>query len=123
MQRRNVDLPDPDGPIRHVTSPRLTTRFTPLRTLTPAYHFSTLSASTMIVTTSPPSPPRRVVLASWTRFLERHGEVAEGAWVADSAAIPSRSDAQRRTGRSKGSSRLRDTTGWRLPKNRKGVVE
>ena len=24
MQRRNVDLPEPDGPSRHITSPRAT---------------------------------------------------------------------------------------------------
>ena len=33
MQRRNVLLPEPDGPIRHVTSPRATVRSTPLQHL------------------------------------------------------------------------------------------
>ena len=31
-QRRKVDLPEPDGPIRHVTSPRRTVRSMPRRT-------------------------------------------------------------------------------------------
>src|SRR5258708_30886866 len=32
MQRRNVDLPDPDGPSRHITSPCSTSRLMPFRT-------------------------------------------------------------------------------------------
>src|ERR1700712_3715023 len=32
MQRRNVDLPDPEGPSRHNTSPRWTSRSMPLST-------------------------------------------------------------------------------------------
>ena len=32
MQRRNVDFPDPDGPSRHITSPRRTSRLMPLST-------------------------------------------------------------------------------------------
>ena len=32
MQRRNVDLPEPDGPITHATSPGCTCRSTPRST-------------------------------------------------------------------------------------------
>src|SRR5665811_1151649 len=47
MQRRNVDLPDPDGPTRHMTSPRFTVREMLLRTWLVPKLFDTRSASTM----------------------------------------------------------------------------
>ena len=36
MQRRNVDLPEPDGPSRHITSPGMHLEVDPLQHLVPA---------------------------------------------------------------------------------------
>ncbi len=36
MQRRNVDLPEPDGPSRHITSPAGHLEVDPLENLEPA---------------------------------------------------------------------------------------
>ena len=47
MQRRNVDLPDPDGPITHITSPGATSRSMPLSTLSWPNDLQTLSAFTI----------------------------------------------------------------------------
>src|SRR5674476_926772 len=47
MQRRNVDLPDPDGPTRHMTSPRFTVREMLLSTWFVPKLFDTRSACTI----------------------------------------------------------------------------
>src|SRR5689334_18956921 len=47
MQRSSVLLPDPDGPIRHTTSPAPTSRSTDLRTWLLPKDFETSSARTM----------------------------------------------------------------------------
>src|SRR5690242_20119803 len=46
MQRRNVVLPEPDGPSRHTTSRLLTSRSMPLRTSVPWNALCTLTACT-----------------------------------------------------------------------------
>ena len=47
MQRRNVDLPEPDGPMTHITSPRWTVRSMPLSTSSRPKRLCTPSASTI----------------------------------------------------------------------------
>ena len=47
MQRRNVDLPDPDGPSMHITSPRPTSRSIPLSTSSRPNRLWTPSALTI----------------------------------------------------------------------------
>ena len=47
MQRRNVDLPDPDGPIRHSTCPRPTSSVMPLSTANAPKLLHTRSALTI----------------------------------------------------------------------------
>ncbi len=70
MQRRNVDLPDPEGgPSRHITSPLATLRVMPLRTSTLPKRLRTLRAvssgwaaawmlpsSTVVIATPSPLP-------------------------------------------------------------------
>ncbi len=47
MQRRNVDLPDPDGPRMHMTSPRCTCRSMPFSTSSGPKFLHTASALTI----------------------------------------------------------------------------
>src|ERR1700688_2978270 len=47
MQRRNVDLPDPDGPRMHITSPGTTSREIPFRTSSRPKYLCTPSALTI----------------------------------------------------------------------------
>src|SRR5271155_2281008 len=47
MQRRKVDLPEPDGPRMHITSPRPTSRLMPLSTSRRPKYLCTPSARTI----------------------------------------------------------------------------
>ena len=63
MQRRNVDLPDPDGPMTQATSPGMTVMSMPRSTSTCPKLLWTSIASTMGVVMSSPcllgGPPRQ----------------------------------------------------------------
>ena len=52
MQRRNVDLPDPDGPTRHMTSPRFTVRERDLRTWSSTANYPRLERANVAVHTA-----------------------------------------------------------------------
>src|SRR5665213_957595 len=54
MQRRKVDLPEPDGPTRTSTWPRSSSSVTPFRTLRAPKSLQTCSAFTMGVISSHP---------------------------------------------------------------------
>ena len=54
MHRRNVDLPEPEGPMRQNTSPVCTSRSMPLRTSTGPNDLWTPSAFTMAVMPTTP---------------------------------------------------------------------
>ena len=46
MQRSSVDLPEPEGPMRHITSPLLTCTVTPSSATKLPYSLRTLSYTT-----------------------------------------------------------------------------
>ena len=56
MQRRNVDLPDPEGPIRHMTCPRGTSSEIPFSTSSRPKRLCTPSALIIAWLTADRSP-------------------------------------------------------------------
>ena len=72
MQRRNVDLPEPDGPSMHITSPRLTSRSIPFSTSRRPKRLCTPSALTIgSVTARPRAPNAEARDSSLRRCSER----------------------------------------------------
>src|SRR5262245_18897425 len=61
MQRRNVDLPEPDGPMMQVTSPGWTSSDTPLRTSRRPKDLCTPSALTIGSEAMTPEPPTQTL--------------------------------------------------------------
>src|ERR1017187_8962679 len=99
MQRSNVLLPDPEGPIRQVPSPRVTVRSTPLRTSTPAYDLRTPRACTIKSFTASPQGSSRAGYETLKEPLGRPVECAAVAWGAVPAGPLLRSAAPGRTDR------------------------
>src|ERR1019366_10437125 len=111
MQRSNVLFPEPEGPMRHVTSLRTTVRSTPLRTSTPPYDLCTPRASTMasLIELLP-----TCLVENETSKARRghHHEVAALVWAVANEAHPWRSGVPSRTDPSKGWSSRSDTRDW-----------
>src|ERR1039457_3906913 len=97
MQRSNVLLPDPEGPIRQVTSPRVTVRSTPLRTSTPAYDLRTPRACTIKSFTASPQWSSHAWYETLKVPLGRRDVAVAVGWGAVFAGPLSRSAAPSRT--------------------------
>src|ERR1700749_1292055 len=106
MQRRNVDLPDPDGPSRHITSPRLTSRLMPLRTSRRPKRLWTPSALTMSSAirshlspagqAHPPGAHRRLLGAAEAAAVTTLDEVLADIEDAGHHQVPEHGDDQQR---------------------------
>src|SRR4051812_49153571 len=86
MQRRNVDLPEPDGPTMHITSPLPTSSVMPLSTCKAPKLLQTASAFTigvmrphlllpalrLLLLALLPAPRPAPPVASWSTFGSHH---------------------------------------------------
>ena len=82
MQRSSVDLPEPDAPMMHTTSPRLTSRSMPLSTCRSPKDFSSCSILMMGSFVIAPPP----VSSSWEAPDRRFG-CPGAAWCCPAAVI------------------------------------
>ncbi len=83
MQRRNVDLPEPDGPSRHITSPGCTSSVMPFSTSRRPKRLCTASALTIGVAHRPGGRMREQAL----RAAARAGPACARARAAPVAAL------------------------------------